>query len=59
MDMMGFFFGKFLLIDFVFGIIVKVLGGVGCNFVENLVCLGLWVELVIVFGDDCDGCVLL
>ena len=58
-DMMGFPFGKPLPADSVPGSIAKAPGGVARNLSENLVRLGLRVELVTAFGDDPDGRALL
>lgn len=58
-DMMGFPFGKPLPSDSVPGAIAKAPGGVARNLAENLVRLGLQVELMTAFGDDKDGRALL
>lgn len=58
-DMMGFPLGRPLPTDSVPGIVNKAPGGVGRNLAENLVRLGLNVELVTAFGDDKDGRALL
>lgn len=58
-DMMGFPLGKPMPTDSVPGVVTKAPGGVGRNLAENLVRLGLNVELITAFGDDKDGRALL
>ncbi|MEO0876700.1 MAG: carbohydrate kinase family protein, partial [Bacteroidota bacterium] len=58
-DVMGFPFGKPQPADSVPGLMAKAPGGVARNLAENLVRLGLRVELVTAFGDDIDGRALL
>lgn len=54
-DLMGFPAGSPTPADSVPGKIAKAAGGVGRNLAENLVRLGLPVELVTAFGDDRNG----
>lgn len=58
-DMMGFPTDSLIPSDSVPGRIIKSSGGVGRNIAENLVRLGLPVELITAFGDDENGKLLL
>ena len=58
-DIMGFPFGQPQPTDSVPGVITKAPGGVARNLAENLVRLGIRVELLTAFGDDIDGRALL
>jgi pseudouridine kinase len=58
-DIMGFSSGSLTASDSVPGHITKASGGVGRNIAENLVRLGLAVELITAFGDDDNGRLLL
>jgi len=54
-DIMGFPLGTPTPSDSVPGTIAKASGGVGRNLAENLVRLGIPVELITAFGDDTNG----
>ncbi|MEL7220342.1 MAG: carbohydrate kinase family protein [Bacteroidota bacterium] len=58
-DIMGFPADSLIPADSVPGRILKASGGVGRNIAENLVRLGLPVELLTAFGDDDNGKLLL
>jgi pseudouridine kinase len=58
-DIMGFPLDGLIPADSVPGNITKASGGVGRNIAENLVRLGLPVELITAFGDDDNGRLLL